>query len=66
MMMKLEAFPIGYGTSMAQVQSKLATLRIQLLEITKEKEKHKHVWPSEGRISNIHVVYGYGSTKTIG
>jgi hypothetical protein len=64
--MKLEEFPIGDGTSMAQLHSQLAMLRIQLLEITKEKEKHKHVSPSEGRISNIHIVYGYGSTKTIG
>jgi hypothetical protein len=42
--MKLEASPIGNGVGMAHVQSQLATLRIQLSEITKEKEKHEHVW----------------------
>jgi hypothetical protein len=43
--MKLEASPVGEnGTGMAQVQSQLATLTIQLQELAKGKEKHKEVW----------------------
>jgi hypothetical protein len=42
--MKLEASPVGDGAGMAQVQSQLVALRIQLSEITKEKEKHEQVW----------------------
>jgi hypothetical protein len=43
--MKLEASPIGEnGAGMAQVQSQLATLKIQLQELAKGKEKCEEVW----------------------
>ena len=43
--MKLEPSPIGEnGAKMDQVQSKLATLTIQLQEIAKGKEKHEEFW----------------------
>jgi hypothetical protein len=42
--MKLEAYIVGYGIGMAQVQSHLDSLRIKLPEIMKEKEKCEHVW----------------------
>jgi hypothetical protein len=42
--MKLESYPIGDDVRMAQVQSQLVLLRIQLLEITKEREKCEQVW----------------------
>jgi hypothetical protein len=39
--MKLEASPVGEnGAGMAQVQSQLAVLTIQLQELVKGKEKH--------------------------
>jgi hypothetical protein len=37
--MKLEASPVGDGGGMAQVQTQLASLTIQLAELTKGKEK---------------------------
>jgi hypothetical protein len=43
-MMKLITSPVGDDTCMAHVQSQLVMLRIQLSEITKEKEKREHVW----------------------
>jgi hypothetical protein len=42
--MKLEASPVGDGTGMAQVQSQLVVLMIQLSELMKGKEKHEQVW----------------------
>jgi hypothetical protein len=43
--MKLEASPVGEnGAGMAQVQSQLAALTIQLQELVKGKEKHEEVW----------------------
>jgi len=42
--MKLEASPLGDDAGMAHVQSQLVALRIQLSEITKEKEKREHLW----------------------
>ena len=42
--MKLEAYLVRDGAGMEHVQSQLTTLRIYLSKITKEKEKHEHVW----------------------
>jgi hypothetical protein len=42
--MKLEASPVGDGGGMAQVQTQLASLTIQLAELTKGKEKREQVW----------------------
>jgi hypothetical protein len=41
--MKLEAYPIGDGGGMGQVQTELASLKIQLVEPTKRKEKREQV-----------------------
>jgi hypothetical protein len=41
--MKLEASPIGDSGGMAQVHTKLASLMIQLVELTKGKEKWEQV-----------------------
>jgi hypothetical protein len=45
--MKLESSPVGDSGGMAQVQTQLVSLIIQLVELTKGKDKHKKVWHTE-------------------
>jgi hypothetical protein len=42
--MKLESSRVGYSGGMAQVQTQLVALMIQLDELTKEKEKQEEIW----------------------
>lgn len=42
--MKLEASLVGENNRMAQIQNQLVALAIQLVEITKGKEKWEQVW----------------------
>jgi hypothetical protein len=72
--MKLEASPVGENNAgMAQVQSQLAALTIQLQEIMKGKEKHEGVWCITCRTEGHHkdecptfsTIFEYRSSKSI-
>jgi hypothetical protein len=52
--MKLEASPIGDSGGMAQVQTQLVSLTIQLAELTKGKEKQEQVWCTKCRTEGHH------------
>jgi hypothetical protein len=52
--MKLESSLVGENGGMAQVQTQLADLMIQLAELTKGKEKHDQVWCKKCRTEGHH------------
>ena len=52
--MKLESSPVGDSGGMSQVQTQLASLRIQLTKITKGKEKREQVWCTKCRTKGHH------------
>jgi hypothetical protein len=52
--MKLEASPVGDDGGMVQVNTQLATLIIQLAELTKGKEKQEQVWCTKCRTEGHH------------
>jgi hypothetical protein len=52
--MKLEASPVGDSGGMVQVQTQLVSLMIQLVEITKGKEKREQVWCTKCRNEGHH------------
>jgi hypothetical protein len=64
--MKLESSLVGDSGGMAQVQTQLVALKIQLEELTEGKEKHERVWCTKCRtkghhkdeFSNICVIFG--------
>jgi hypothetical protein len=52
--MKLESSPVGDSGGMAQVQTQLVSLMIQLAKLTKGKEKHEQVWCTKFRTKGHH------------
>jgi hypothetical protein len=52
--MKLESSPVGDSGGMAQVQTQLVALTIQLEELTKGKEKQEQVWCTKCRTEGHH------------
>jgi hypothetical protein len=52
--MKIESSPVGDNGGMAQVHTKLSALMIQLVELTKGKEKCDQVWCTKCRLKCHH------------